>query len=579
MFRHLKWFWRFWKERKMAMLAVFILTVISIAVKTAFPIMLKFIIDEMETDFDAPYVVKLVIYFTAFAILHELISKGLPLGRGIMNMIYAATIRNKYFKIFTESNYKFFQKFRTGDLLTRLTDDIDGSWDRIAWYSCSGIMRPIEAILILGFTLSVMFNYSWELTLYSFIPLPFLVLTLAWMEDRMVYYTDRKQKSISACNNVLESCFSGIRVIKTTRSEQDQIDKYLEVLEDRVEKEKDFLRINQLMHFFSMLVNNVGKVIVIFIGSYFAISGKISLGTLILFLIYLERLIEPIWTLSWFYASSKQVFRYVDRLEATEGYTDRPKTGLEHIVNDFNSLEFENVTFQFEDNGKAGKEAIKEVSLSLNKGETLACVGTIGSGKTTLLELISGGLVPTEGKIYLNGKSIADIRDEEIGKIVGYVRQENLLFSESVMDNLMLGNEFSDEEIEKATRVSLIDSEIKKFPKKYKTILGHRGISLSGGQKQRLSLARTLLRKPSLLLMDDVTAALDAATEEKFWKGFRESYPEASCIVVTHRYGTVRHADKVVVLDEGRVVEYGTADELSKDGTVFSKIMMKYKAS
>lgn len=569
MLKYLGWFYQFWKEYKLSMIGVFLATVLSIAVKTAFPILLKYIIDMLGTDYDPQSVIHLVVIFTLVAIFHELVVRGLPLFRGAMNMIFAAMVRNKYYTIFTENNHTFFKKFRTGDLLTRLTDDVDGNWDRIAWYSCSGILRPIEAILILGFTLSVMFNYSWELTLYSFIPIPFLVLILSKLEERMVNYTDAKQKSISNCNNVLEACFSGIRVIKTTLSEEDQINKYQEVLKDRVKREKDFLKINQIVHFFSMFVNHAGKVIVIFIGSYFVVKDQISVGTLLLFIIYLERLIEPIWTLGFFYASSKQVFRYVDRIVETEkiakfNFNDR---GVKFTK--FYSLKVQNLGYTFED----GVNGVKDINFTLGRGETLAIVGAIGSGKTTLLEILSGNIEPMTGNISVNDIPLSELDHASYASLSGYVKQENLLFSDKILNNILLGDQFSESEIKDALDNSLVFDEVEKFPQKLDTVLGQRGVSVSGGQKQRLSLARALVRTPELLFMDDVTAAMDASTEMAFWKKFRSRYPETASIIVTHREATAKQADKILVLEDGQGVEFGTHKELDREGSLYHEIM------
>lgn len=571
MFLYFKWFWQFWREAKKKMLLVLFVTMITIVAKTAFPIFLKYIVDELGGDYQVDQMHEVILLYLAAAVLHELLAVSLPNFRAYLNILFTVLIRNKYFMSFTKKNEHFFKKFRTGDLLTRLTDDIDGAWDRISWYSCSGVLRPVEAVLVLGFTLGVMFYYSVPLTLYTFIPLPFLVIILAKTEDKMVRYTTAKQKSISDCNNVLEACFSGIRVIKTTQSEFDQIRKYNEVLEERVKREKEFLKINQVIQFFSMLVNNAGSIIVIFIGSVYVVREGITLGTLLLFIMYLQQLVNPIWTISWFYASSKQVFRYVDRLTETETGDDHDiSKNRTEKVDDFNGISVVNVDFKFDD---SETNVLNNVSFNLQKGESLAIVGALGSGKSTLLEIIAGNLRPASGKVTINGIPIDEIKNASLGDIIGYIKQENVLFSETIRKNLELGDEFTDEQIEQNLKTAIMTDEIDKFPKKMETVLGKKGLSLSGGQKQRLSIARTLIRKPKLLLMDDCTAAMDAHTEKIFWSSFRENLPDTSCIIVTHRLATALHADKVIVLSDHKMVEYDTVENLSKDGTLFMKIM------
>ncbi|HYF02004.1 MAG TPA: ABC transporter ATP-binding protein, partial [Patescibacteria group bacterium] len=492
MFTYFKWFFQFWKTSAFGMIFLTLYTIITIASKTLLPILLMYVIDAMTGNARMDVIARwiggiagslagasvfaLIGVYVTFGLVNEFLTRTLPLCRAFLNGKFIAQIRQRYFHVFSEKGFHFFQQYRTGDLMTRLTDDIDGQWDRIGWYTCSGIFRPFEAFLILAFSLGVMFYYSWELTLWSFLPLPFLMFILSKTEDKMVRYTDEKQKAISECNDVLEACFSGIRVVKSTLSEDDQLRKYQDVLKNRVEREKDFLKINQLMLFCSMLVNHTGSIIVIFVGSYFAISGSLTLGTFLLFIMYLERLIEPIWTLSWFYASSKQVFRYVDRLIEAENF---PKPAIRLTFKkdaETAAISFKNVNFSYT---PGSREVLKDVSFDVAKGEVVAIVGTVGAGKTTLLELIAHNLHPTDGDICIGGKSIAAMSTDELAQSVGYVRQQSVLFSETVQNNILLGNSFKKEEIESALATSMLGSEIARMPAGLETVIGQRGISLS----------------------------------------------------------------------------------------------------
>ncbi|MBF0362487.1 MAG: ABC transporter ATP-binding protein [Oligoflexia bacterium] len=535
-----------------------IMTILSIAVKTALPLFLKHILDQLSGNFESNALYKLIILFALFIILHEVITRILPTLRGYLNMIYASSIRSHYYKILCNHSQAFFKRFKTGDLITRLTDDIDGSWERVSWYACSGILRPVEAILVLAFTLSVMFYYSILLSVCSFLLLPFLILILAKVEHKLFVYTAEKQRSISRCNEILEAFFSGIRVIKITQSEEDQQRKYKEVLEDRIKKEKDFLKLNQVIHLGSMLINNLGTIIVIFLGSVLVIQGKISIGTILLFMIYHQRLIEPLWTLVYFYATSKQVFRYVDRLKEIEQDTSVKdviiSTNSKIECQTFTSLEFKNVYFKHPDE-TSNRNILNGISFSLSRGQKLAILGKVGEGKTTLLELLANNYTPTSGEILLNGIPLQKIHPSSLSKIIGYVRQENILFSESIEDNIILGNSFSKEEIYLALKNALVLDEMLSTPSGLASKLGTKGLSLSGGQKQRLSLARTLIRRPQLLLMDDVTAAMDAITEDLFWKQFHSEYNDITTIIVTHRMTTASKADVVLRLHNGQIIQ------------------------
>jgi ATP-binding cassette subfamily B multidrug efflux pump len=600
MIQYFAWFTQFWRQRKAVMTGVVLLTIFTTAIKTVLPILLAGVVDALAptagkesavlgflrsfpgftigTSYHDTVIALITIYFIV-AILAEIVARVLPLARTYLNLVFAAMMRNTYFDVFTRRNSRFFRTFRTGDLTSRLTDDIDGQWDRLGWYSGSGIMRPLEAFLILGMTLTAMASYSWELTLWSFLPMPFLIVLLARTEDRMVAATDAKQESVSECYDALESCFSGIRIVKSTQSEKNQLERYQEVLQRRVKREKEFLYINQLLTFLSMLVNHTGTIIVIFVGSYMTINHSLTLGQFLLFIVYLERLVEPIWTLSWFYASSRQTFRYVDRLRETEtaNYMEHgaqehaPQSEKDTAPEEFQTLEFNRVSFRYLP--ESNRNTLDDISFTLRSGELLAIVGPVGAGKTTLLELIAGHLQATEGTVLLNGRDIASRPASEVARMVGYIRQESVLFSETVADNIRLGDTFDDAAIDSALGTAMLARELQFFPQGVHTILGQRGLSLSGGQKQRLSIARTLVRKPSLLLMDDCTAAMDARTEAEFWAAFKRELPGTTCIIVTHRMATARQADRILVFDKGILREQGSHAELKSRNGFYNRFM------
>lgn len=597
------WFAQFWRQRKLALTGVVLLTIVTTALKTILPILLVMVIDALaganaNNDNIAYALVRSIIgpmqgasttdtalalltVYGIVALIGEVAMRILPLSRAYLNIVFAAMMRNTYFEVFTRRNAVFFGKYRTGDLVSRLTDDIDGQWDRLHWYACSGILRPFEALLVLSMTLSAMAYYSWELTLWSFLPLPFLIVLLAKTEDKMVKYTNAKQESVSECYDALEACFSGIRIVKSTLSEEDQLRKYEEVTQRRIAREKDFLRINQLLTFLTMLVNHTGTIIVIFVGTYFVINQQLTLGQLLLFVIYLERLVEPIWTMSWFYASSRQMLRYVERLHSTESQSYAEHAPAQHngqqakaTPEEFQALEFSNVSFRYLPEGS--RDVVEQLSFSLRKGEILAIVGPVGAGKTTLLELIVNNIQPTSGQICLNGQELSAFSSSALAQSVGYIRQESLLFSETVANNIALGDVFTDDDVQQALETAVLLKEMEHLPQGLNTMLGQRGISLSGGQKQRLSIARTLVRKPSLLLMDDCTAAMDARTEAQFWQSCKRNLPNAACIIVTHRMATARQADRILVLDKGRIQEQGSHSELMARNGAYRKFMMQH---
>lgn len=543
----IQWFMPYWKKKKWEMISIFFISLMVIAGETAAPFFLKTIIDKMGINYPLDYQLSLIIGFGIFSLFRLFFSFLLPFARGVMNMVFASMIRQEYFDIYTRSSRDFFMNFSTGDLLTRLTDDIDGNWDRIAWYSCSGIMRPFEAIFTLLFTLSVMLMHSPLLTAIAFLPIPFLVAILAHFEHQMLVYTLQKQQAASRCNELLETSFSGIRVIKSTLSEDDQVHRYESLTEDRIVKEKRFLRLNQLVQLAAVFTNNMGVIIAIFLGSYLMQRGQISLGSFLMFIIYLSNLAGPFWTLSWFYASSRQAAKYIERLEDTQKFQESGT--INQVLSNFEELTFDRVEFHHADDLNK-KILFSPLSFTIRPGEKIALMGQVGSGKSTILNLAYGLHQPTSGTILLNGQSINNYQREALASIMGRIEQESILFSDSIKENLNLGQNFTDEQIDHAIQNALIESEIMAMPQKIETQLTEGGASLSGGQRQRLSIARTLLRSPQLILMDDITAAMDAVTEELFWKKIAIHYPNSAMLIVTHRQKTAEAANKIIHLQQ-----------------------------
>jgi ATP-binding cassette subfamily B protein len=559
------WLRQFYKQHPRKMLSVLLLTVVTTGIKVAFPILLKYIVDSMQGDFQLSgtqkfiwwqwdfqsfSVQELIWWYLAAGFVHEFFTRALPLSRAYVNMTFAALIRTTYFQQFTAKATAFFQRFDTGDLMTRLTDDIDGQWDRIEWYSCSGIMRPIEAILILGFTLSVMIYYSWELTLWSFLPLPFLVIMLARLQDKLSSYTNAKQQAASASNTVLENCLSGIRVVKSTNSQKEQLERYTNSLDERIKREKKFFIINELVHLLSNIVNHTGTIIVVIVGGYFTMNGRLELGTFLLFMLYLERLIEPIRTLTWFFASSRQIARYAERLYSTEKYSpfeSKDVIQASPALEQFHGISFENVSFRYLEKSPL---VLDNFSMSIKQGEMVALVGAIGSGKTTVLELIMKSLQATDGTVKINDIDVQNISMDYLSRLVGYVPQQALLVSDTIENNIILGNTTSiaQQDIIVSLQAAQLSKEIERFPQGMQTHIGQRGVTVSGGQKQRLTLARTLARRPQLLLLDDSTSAMDATTEEHFWQDVRRHFPNITVLVATHREATMKFADRIIYL-------------------------------
>ncbi len=555
MFQHdFRWFMNYWKQRRGLMLTVLILTVFSIVARTAYPLMFKFVLDKLTAK-AAPSEIRTWVWFLIIVGVYQgLMFAILPNSRAYGNLVFGRLMRETVFRKILRKGHDFFLKFRTGDLITRLTDDIEGSDLKLSWYSCSGVMRPVEMSLVILFSLGVMFSLNWKLTLLVFIPLPFFIWLLARTMGMLEKRAQERQKAISEVNDLLETSISGIRIVKGFCAEKQLGEKLTATLSHRVDTEVSFIRINAMVQTVGLMVQNFGIVIGLFVGGVLTIRGEMTVGSFFAFANYFQFLVEPIFTIGYFFAITKINFAYVDRLKEVENFPE-PKRSTVACSESMQKLEFKNISAKFPDTERM---ILEDVSFAIEPRQTIAVVGPIGCGKSTLVEVALGEMKPESGAVYWNDRNIDQLEPHSRLSHIGLVPQEPLLFSETVTENIRLGDpSISDQAITQSLNASRLESELKLFPHGGNTLLGQRGIELSGGQKQRLALARVLARRPDLLLLDDVTSALDAETEQMFWRNFRTEYPDTAVLVVTHRLATAAQADQVLMLDDGKIVAYG----------------------
>lgn len=563
-----QWLANFWRQRRGLMLVVLILTVISIGVRTTYPLMFKFVLDKLTIGADTSTIRNWVLLLIGVGFLQSIMFAALPNSRAYGNLVFGKLMREQVFRKVLRKGYDFFLKFRTGDVITRLTDDIEGGDLKLAWYSCSGIMRPIEMSLVILFSLIVMFSLNWKLTLLIFIPLPIFIWLLAKTMKEMEEKAIKRQEAIGHVNDLLETSFSGIRIVKGFCSERAFGEMLSKTLENRIQSEVGFIRINAKVEAVGSLVNNFGVIIALFVGGIFTIRGEMSVGSFFAFANYFQFLVEPFFTIGYFFAMTKVNSAYIDRLKEVEEYPPLRSDGTLSAP-PLETLEVKNLTL-----GYAENPVLKNVSFQVQRGRILALVGPIGSGKTTMLEGLLGELKPIEGEITWNGMNIDSISYKTRMEKIGYVPQESLLFSTSIYENVRLGDEtVTSDVIYKSLHTVQLQDEIQKFPEQEHTFIGQRGVELSGGQKQRLSLARALAQRPELLLLDDVTSALDAETEFKFWLQFRDHYPSTTVVVVTHRLATAAISDEVIMLDEGKIVAKGHHTDLLESNARYQRFV------
>lgn len=558
--RHvLGWFSPYWRKRWKGMLGVVGITALSIALSTAYPVIFKYVIDALVAG-EATKDVRVFVWMILIVGVARTFTRWvLPSSRYVMNLLIGKDIKIFHFDNLLKKDPAFFDKFRSGDLITRFSDDIDGDV-KLAWFSSSGVMRPIEAIFTLLFSIAVMMTLHWKLTLMAIAPLPLVIWAMSKTEHLQHAAYKRRQETISLTNNILESAFSGIRIVIGFVMETAQEKLFKTNMEERKQAEERVVFIRSILESIGGLINQVGLVIILFVGGYYVIHGGISLGDFYAFIAYMTGITEPIWTISWFFVSLKMAESSVDRLEDIEAFENRKiqRDGLENSApsSSVSKLEINDLFFQFSDDKTP---VIKRMDFHAHGGEKVGIVGEVGAGKTILLKTIVGWFTPTGGSILLNGSDLEALNDASRAASIAYVPQDIELFSGTVAENIVMGRK-SARDLEWVQKMAVIGEELN--PEK---MLEQGGVGLSGGQRARVALARAFYGDASIYVFDDVTSALDLNTEKVLWDNITRNFSEALFLVATHREATAAEMDRVVWIKEGQIFCEGTHDSLLKE--------------
>jgi len=564
---NVRWVIRQWIQQKWFVLIMVVFTLISSAVAIAYPFVFKKLIDLLRdilshpTKYPTPMneVYKIIYLFLAIGFA-QLITGFYPSFRAVVNLRFEHSLRMFYFKYICNKDYRFFQQYRTGDIVTRLTDDLS-DFPKISWFLCSGIFRAFNSFSTIAFSLSVMFFLNWKLTLLSIASLPFMIVVFYLTSDKLYKNFERNQQAISEINNQLEMSFSGIRIVKAFVSEMKYKRFFDDALDRRFHTEMSVVKLNTVLQLIYQYIDYFAQIGLILFGGYMAVKGEISIGTFFLFYTYLSMMIYPLLDLPQLFVSGKQAFVNIDRLEEMKNYPTYNVSHRQQLpLAEFQNLEFNDVSFTYHDKPQP---VIQRCDFVLEKGERLLILGATGTGKTSLANLICGLLLPSRGEILLNGIPLSDIDIKALREMVGYVPQEPILFGGSIKSNVCFAVQEVDQvSYQTAIKTSQLEEEIAAFPHGDETILGTRGSGVSGGQKQRINIARALIKKPQLLILDDITASLDAENEEKLWRDIDRNFGMISAIVISHRLSTLRYVSSVLFIDKEGICHKGKHDEL-----------------
>jgi len=484
----------------------------------------------------------------------------------IMSRLIEFDLKNEIYNQYQKLDYSFFKKNNTGDLMNRISEDVS----HVRMYLGPGIMYTVNLAILFALIITQMIKINGMLTLFVLLPLPFMSFLIYKVSSKMNKMSHSVQEEQSFISTLIQETFSGIRVVKAYSREKEIKQKFNESVDEYKKRKMKLVYINALFMPTITFLIGLSTLLCIYIGGLMTYNNSLSLGEIVAFIFFVNNLTWPFASVGW-------VTSIIQRAAASQERINSFMREVPAIVNNNTSpfifqgeIEFRNVTYTYPNSGIT---AIKNLSFIINKNQSFAIVGKTGSGKSTILNLLMRQFDPSEGEILIDGTNIKDINIHDFRRLTGVIPQDVFLFSDSIANNIKFGagtNKVSNEELIEFSKKAHVYHNIEAFPEKFETLLGERGVNLSGGQKQRISIARALIRKPSLLLMDDCLSAVDTETEEIILNNLKADKSIHNSIIVSHRISSLRNAEQIILIDKGILKERGTHEQLlTKKGIYF----------
>ncbi|KMJ59359.1 multidrug ABC transporter ATP-binding protein [Bacillus sp. LL01] len=473
----------------------------------------------------------------------------------------ARLLRNNLFEHFTKMSASFYQRRRVGDLMAHSTNDLQA----IQQTAGAGVLTLVDSLMTGGFVLIAMAaTISWKLTLICLLPLPFMALATNYYGTLLHKTFHKAQAAFSSLNDKVQESVNGIKVVKTFGQEKEEIEEFEKQAEDVVKKNVIVAKIDSLFDPTIGLIIGISFFLAIAFGSRYVMMGEMTIGELIAFTTYLGLLIWPMLAFGWLFNIVERGRASYDRVSTLMREEVDIKNATDSIeVVPTGDIQYNVQTFTYPNEKEA---LLRDIQFQLKQGQTLGIVGKTGSGKTTLLKMLIREYDGIQGDIFIGSYPITKYSLESLRKAIGYVPQDHFLFSATIADNIAFAlPEASYEEIIHAAKLANIHDDIIEFTEGYQTMVGERGVSLSGGQKQRLSIARALLMNPEVLILDDSLSAVDAKTEESILHALKENRQGKTTIITSHRLSAIQHAQAILVLENGKIVQKGTHGQLMEE--------------